>query len=169
MNPWQQWGFTAESWRGQRGEYYVLLQAVLMVGFVVLPRYSPTSWMPSTPLRYGLGAIALGIALFAVVLLGKGLMDLGQNLTPLPYPKEDGTLVQTGVYGLVRHCLYSGIILGAIAYSLWSFSLSHFLAATVLFVFFDIKARQEEQWLSAKFTEYAEYRQRVKKLIPWVY
>jgi hypothetical protein len=36
------WGFTREGWRsGERGEYLVLLQGVLLIGFVLLPVYRP--------------------------------------------------------------------------------------------------------------------------------
>jgi protein-S-isoprenylcysteine O-methyltransferase Ste14 len=77
--------------------------------------------------------------------------------------------VQTGVYGLVRHCLYSGLVLGTAAYSLWQLSLSHGAIALALFVLLDAKARQEETWLMARYDNYGDYRQRVKKLIPWVY
>ncbi|MCC3443527.1 MAG: hypothetical protein JGK01_17500 [Microcoleus sp. PH2017_03_ELD_O_A] len=36
-------------------------------------------------------------------------------------------------------------------------------------IFFDIKSRREETWLSDKYPDYSEYRQRVKKLIPGIY
>ncbi|HEY9817291.1 MAG TPA: isoprenylcysteine carboxylmethyltransferase family protein [Candidatus Obscuribacterales bacterium] len=160
------WGFTAESWRGTRGEYWVVMQGLLMVGFVLVPVYGPA--LP-LGLSLGLKAIALGLALFALVLLGKGLVDLGQSLTPLPYPREDGQLIQTGMYGIVRHCLYSGIVLMAIAFSLWQGSLSHLAATLVLFFFFDFKARKEEAWLTDKYPDYSAYQQRVKKLLPWIY
>jgi protein-S-isoprenylcysteine O-methyltransferase Ste14 len=32
-----------------------------------------------------------------------------------------------------------------------------------------MKARREESWLQEKYPEYAAYKSRVKKLIPWVY
>jgi protein-S-isoprenylcysteine O-methyltransferase Ste14 len=160
------WGFTAESWQGRRGEYWVVLQGLLMLGFVLVPVYRLA--VPA-PVHIALTGVALGLALFAGLLLGKGLLDLGQNLTPLPYPRDDGQLVQTGVYGIVRHCLYSGILLLAIAVTLWQVSLSHLGATLILFVFFDLKARQEETWLTEKYPDYLDYQQRVKKLLPWIY
>lgn len=161
------WGFTRESWRGTRGEYLVLLQGVLMVGFVLLPRYGAIA-LPSFLSLIATG-VAAALAGFAAILLGKGLLDLGQSLTPLPYPRSDGELVQTGVYGIVRHSLYSGIILLAIAYTLWTTSVSHAVATVILFIFFDRKAAQEERWLSEKYSDYSAYQQRVKKLLPWIY
>ncbi len=166
----KQWGFTTESWKGQRGEYWVLAQMVLLLLFVVVPRYQPLEPASLPPLaRYGVLGAAGGVGLLAAILLGKGLIDLGHNLTPLPYPREDGELVQTGVYGWVRHSLYSGLILGTFALSLGWLSLSHLGVCLALLIVLNAKASQEEVWLQERYPHYAAYRQRVKKLIPWVF
>jgi protein-S-isoprenylcysteine O-methyltransferase Ste14 len=39
----------------------------------------------------------------------------------------------------------------------------------LLFLLFDLKARQEEAWLLERYPAYAEYRRRVRKLIPFIY
>ncbi len=39
----------------------------------------------------------------------------------------------------------------------------------LLFIILDIKARAEERWLMEKFPEYAAYRRRVRRLIPFIY
>ncbi|MEB3831699.1 methyltransferase family protein [Phormidium sp. CCY1219] len=164
------WGLNEMSWRGDRGEYWFLAQAVLIVAFVLLPAYRPPGLnLPSAIAEYALWGVAGAIALVALILIGKGLLDLGGNLTPLPYPTENGELVQTGIYGIVRHPLYGGLILGAIAWSLVQLSLSHLLGVALLFAFLDAKSRREEVWLSEKYPEYFDYRQRVKKLIPLIY
>lgn len=166
----KQWGFTAESWKGKRGEYWVLAQMALLGGFGIMPTYSPLDPATLPPgVRYGVMAMAGAIGLLALVLLGKGLIDLGSNLTPLPYPREDGELVQTGVYGWVRHSLYSGLILGTFALSLGWFSLSHLGVCLTLLAVLNAKASQEEIWLQGRYPDYDDYRQRVKKLIPWVF
>lgn len=170
MGKLEEYGFTKESWKGTRGEYWVLAQGVILVGFFWIPPWHPAAWDSwSSWVVYGRQAIAIGLALFAVILLGKGLLDLGENLTPLPYPREDSTLVQTGIYGLVRHSLYSGLIFGTAAYSLWFLSLPHTLVTAVLFVVLDLKARKEEAWLMERFPDYEAYRQRVSKFIPGIY
>lgn len=165
------WGFTREGWcSGERGEYLVLLQGALLIGFLMLPVYRPASWsmnlLTLLYLRWGIAAVlGIGASFFII----KGLVDLGQNLTPLPYPKEDGHLVQSGVYSLVRHPLYSGLIFAALSWVVWQLSLSHLVATAILCVFFDVKARREEVWLTEKYPEYVDYQQRVKKLIPGLY
>lgn len=164
------WGFTWEGWRtGSRGEYLTLLQGLLLIGFVLLPVYPQLSLTLEQPI---LGLFWAGVGLLAglaTILLVKGLIDLGRNLTPLPYPKEDGHLVRTGVYSWVRHPLYSGLGLGAIAWTLVNLSLSHAAFSVILFIFFNIKANREEIWLSQKYPDYFAYQQQVKKLIPFIY
>jgi protein-S-isoprenylcysteine O-methyltransferase Ste14 len=162
------WGFSASSWKGERGEYWVLIQGLLILGFVALPvlRVGP---LPTPPLLYGLWAIALLLALPATLFIGKGLVDLGRSLTPLPYPRSDGQLVQSGVYAWVRHPIYSGVILAMLAWAVLELSLSHGMGAIAAVLFFNAKASREETWLTAQYPDYAAYQQRVKKLLPGVY
>ncbi len=142
----------------------------MLLGFALLTPWHPSAWAHWPEwITYGRWVIAIVLGLFALFLLSKGLLDLGQNLTPLPYPRDDSTLVQTGVYGWVRHCLYSGLIIGTLAYSLARLSVPHLLATVLLFLILDAKSRQEEVWLMAKFPDYADYRQRVKKFFPGIY
>lgn len=170
MGKFEDWGWTKDSWKGNRGEYWVLAQGLILVLFALLPQWHPAVW-ENWPqwVDESRAAIAVFFAVFAAILLGKGLLDLGENLTPLPYPRDNSTLVQTGIYGLVRHCLYSGLIFGTAAYSFWFFSIPHLLTSALLFLVLDIKARKEEAWLVERFPDYEDYRQRVSKFIPGIY
>lgn len=157
-------------WRGAQGEYWVVGQGIALLGFAVLPVYPNLGIdLTATPWLYFRWAGLIGFGAIAAVFLFKGVLDLGKSLTPLPYPVEEGQFVQTGVYGVVRHPLYSGLILAALGWSLYWLSGAHFLGAIALLLFFDAKARTEESWLLQKYPEYADYRQRVKKLLPWIY
>ena len=171
MKIFSDWGFTRQGWlNNMRGEYWVLAQAALLILFIILPVYR-LDWLNvlAPEWVYFTWSIAAILGLGAALFLLKGLLDLGQQLTPLPYPKDEGQLVQSGVYSVVRHPLYSGVILLALSWAIFQFSLSHFLGAIALFIFLDVKARREENWLTEKYADYADYRQRVKKLIPWLY
>jgi protein-S-isoprenylcysteine O-methyltransferase Ste14 len=165
------WGFTREGWRNNsRGEYLVLLQGALLAGFVILPVYQlPGLKMQSTQLLALNWFLAYLLGLSGLIFIIKGLIDLGKNLTPLPYPIENGELVQTGIYRIVRHPLYSGLILAALGWTIFQLSISHLIASAILIIFFDIKANREETWLTEKYPAYSEYSQQVKKLIPGIY
>jgi len=156
-------------WRNSRGEWFVIIQVFLVALVALAPGLDPVRLdLPGGGRAMGIViGVALGVLGLAVVL--SGFVALGSNLTPLPHPKDDATLVQTGIYALVRHPLYSGVVIGAVGWALINVSLLTLLLAVVLFVFFDIKSRREERWLVHKFPEYAAYRQHVHKLIPFVY
>jgi protein-S-isoprenylcysteine O-methyltransferase Ste14 len=147
----------------------VVVQIALIVLVFFGPRTSP-GWSIWTPPFTWLGSIGGGVILLAgVLLLRAAIFRLGPNLTAVPYPKERGTLVETGPYRLVRHPIYCGVILIAFG---WAFLVHGWLTigyAIIVLVFFDIKSRREEQWLKAKFSGYSKYQKRVHKLIPFVY
>ncbi|MCM1982230.1 methyltransferase family protein [Lyngbya confervoides] len=154
----------------RQGGLWVLGQGLLILLFVTLPTKPlplPHDFWPVQGRLHWLAS--LGCALTALIFLGRGLLDLGSNLTPFPYPRSEGTLVQTGIYRLIRHPLYSGLILLELAWCLFTLSWTHALAALALGSFLDQKANQEEEWLQEQYGEYAQYQERVKKLIPFVY
>jgi len=164
------WGFSLQSLKtGERGEFWVALQGLLFLAVVLLPIYRLPGTALTPPWLYVAWGIGGAIALFALVLMGKGLLDLGQSLTPLPYPREDGTLVQSGVYSIVRHPIYSGVILATLGYAIAQQSLSHFAFAILFLLFFNAKSAREEAWLTEKYPDYPQYQQRVKKLLPWIF
>lgn len=157
-------------WRGTRGEYYVIVQGVLFALIALGPRTWPGA--PAWPAPWAAMATVAGIALMLIgmPLALAGLLALGdKSLTALPYPKDGSVLVENGPYALVRHPIYSGLILGAFGWGLYVHGGLTLLYAAALFVLFDLKSRREELWLAERYAGYAEYRARVKKLIPWVY
>jgi len=99
----------------------------------------------------------------------RGVLDLRENLTPFPKPLPGANLVDTGAYGLVRHPIYGGLILGGAGWSLFMASPLALFLALMLAVFFDLKSRREELWLAEQFAEYEAYRSRTRRMLPWVY
>ena len=149
---------------GQRGEAWVIAQSALFILFAVAPQIGP-SWPSADVFRLpGWALVAAGI-----LLLARSAIDLGRSLTPFPRPLPDGRLVTTGAYRLVRHPIYSGVIISALGLSLVTISPVRLALTIVLFAFFDMKARREERWLQEQYPEYAAYKSHVKKLIPWLY
>src|SRR5210317_476582 len=71
-------------------------------------------------------------------------------------------LVRGGIYGIVRHPLYTSVILLSFAWALWWCSLPGVALALVTTVFLDAKARREEDRLCLRFLDYQAYAKRVK-------
>ncbi len=152
-------------WRNTRGEWWVVAQTVLLLATALVPSLGPpwsagAHWLPM------LGLVVGAVGLTVTVL---GARTLGDSLTLLPRPPEGGRLVRAAVYRVVRHPIYSGVILMALGWALARRSSVHLAFAATLFLLFDAKARREERWLMDRFPEYASYRRHVRKLIPWIY
>lgn len=154
---------------GQRGEWYVVVQMILFALIFFSPFVSTNSGQWPDPWRmisFGLGVI---LALVGALLAFAGVISLGSNLAAVPHPKDDATLVESGAFRIVRHPIYSGLILGAFGWGFLFQSWLTLLLALGLFIFFDIKSRREEQWLLQKYDNYPAYQARVRKLIPLIY
>jgi protein-S-isoprenylcysteine O-methyltransferase Ste14 len=153
----------------QRGLLWVVAQFVLLALLLLVPPELPglPAWPAELraltfPLGLLLGAIGGSIGLL-------GLLHLGANLTPFPHPKQDGTLITGGVYALVRHPIYSGILIAAFGWALVRAGTPPLFGAVLLALFFDRKAAHEETRLNARFPEYAAYSRRTRRLLPWIY
>ena len=149
-----------------RGEGWVVAQVLLLLTIVgasfVGPRLPAAARGPSRWI--GLFGMLVGGALLPL-----SAASLGRGLTPLPRPKPDAVLVQTGPYRLVRHPIYSGASLASLGWALFRGRWAALFAAVVALLFFDAKATREEAWLAERFAEYPAYRRAVRKLVPFVY
>ena len=148
----------------QRGGLWVLGQGVLLVAVIAGGILGRNQWQ-SLALTFcgaGLLVIAAGCGV-------AGTLSLGRNLTPFPKPSASTRLVQTGIYGLIRHPLYTAVFCGSLGWALVWRSWPALLAALALAPLFDGKARREERWLRQQFPEYAGYEQRVRRFVPWIY
>lgn len=111
----------------------------------------------------GLVLVALGVGI--VLVAGAGL---GRTLTPSPIPKADGQLVTTGVYSLVRHPIYSGLLVLGVGLVVIGASWLHLLAWVALLSVFMTKSRFEERMLADQYPDYEAYAARVGRLVPGI-
>jgi protein-S-isoprenylcysteine O-methyltransferase Ste14 len=147
-----------------RGGLWVLGQSVLLLGTFAGGILYRGQWQ-SVGITLG-GVLLLVVAAICGI---AGSAALGRNLTPFPKPATTAQLVQTGIYGLMRHPLYTAVFCGSVGWALAWQSWPALLAALALGPLFDAKARREERWLRQQFPGYSSYAQRVRRFIPWVY
>jgi protein-S-isoprenylcysteine O-methyltransferase Ste14 len=142
----------------QKGRMLVFLQFGLII---ILAMYPDSATVDSRINILGTVVIAVGL-----VLLFAGFRGLGRSLTANPVPNQDGVLVTTGVYGIVRHPIYLGLLIITfglvISSGVWA-QIVVWLALAVLLVY---KMRWEEVLLTAKYKGYAEYMNKVPAIIP---
>jgi len=148
----------------ERGGFWVISQWVLMLGTLATGPLGASSWRNSWSLPLALVLLAAG-ACFG---LG-GVARLGAARTIFPEPKPGAGLVQGGVYRVVRHPLYTSVILLSLAWALGWQSMPSLALAAASAVFLDAKARSEERRLSRRFPDYDDYARRTRRLLPWIY
>jgi len=148
---------------GPRGEGWVGLQ-LLAYGLTAGAGFRGPPWPPTTrpPLRRAAGALAVTGA----ALLVGGSVSLGSAITPNPQPREGAALRTRGIYALVRHPIYGGVMLGSLAWSLWM-SPAALAPAALTGALLDLKARREETLLERRHPAYAAYRARVTRRFLW--
>ncbi|HYN69993.1 MAG TPA: PEMT/PEM2 methyltransferase family protein [Candidatus Eisenbacteria bacterium] len=156
---------------GPNGEGWVTMQFVGIALVVVadqlrLPMLLMRGSAAMAAVALGWGLIAAGAVLFASALY---LLWRAGSFTALPRPIPTSRFVRSGPYRLVRHPVYSGLVLGAIGLALVRLSTPTLVAALLLFVILDLKRRREEIWLAERFAEYELYRRETRALIPLVY
>jgi protein-S-isoprenylcysteine O-methyltransferase Ste14 len=141
----------------------------VLIGFT---RYFRFGWLARTLLPAGpavaytglsLAAVGIGFAVWARV-------SLGGNWSGIATVKENHTLVTQGPYALVRHPIYSGLLLAILGSVVVAREVRGLVACGLLLVMLSARARIEERFMTDEFgSEYSEYRRRVKGLIPFVW
>jgi protein-S-isoprenylcysteine O-methyltransferase Ste14 len=171
-------GLFAERFRGviQKGQplwdrIIVILTVVSYIGQIV---FTPLDvfrlhLMP-TP---GMLVSFLGLALYAG---GWWILTLAMKVNPFAVPvvrlqqERHQRVIDTGVYGIVRHPMYSGFAPFAIGPALWLGSYAAAVVAIVPIALLAVRSVFEERFLERELKGYDTYTQKVRyRLIPFVW
>jgi protein-S-isoprenylcysteine O-methyltransferase Ste14 len=123
-------------------------------------------FLPYSSLDFWLGALltAIGVA-FACW----ARAHLGRNWSATVSVKQDHELIRTGPYALVRHPIYTGMLLAILGTAITIGQWRAVLALLVAFASLWRKLRLEERYMSETFgEEYQRYRAHTKALIPYL-
>ena len=154
---------------GPRGEGWVVGQLLLLGLLLVvsLPRLVDLS--PRSTLDGGWLVAGAGALISAGFVLLTAFRGLGRSLTPMPRPRDDATLVVSGIFATIRHPIYASLILGGLGWSALTRSLPAAGVSLLLAAFLDVKARREEAWLADRYPGYRAYASRTRRFLPRVY
>jgi protein-S-isoprenylcysteine O-methyltransferase Ste14 len=146
----------------------VVYRVLTMIGAVLMFSGGSTRrvmWQVST---------TVGWLLFALAVIGFAFMwwarlHLGRLWSSSVTRKEHHHVVDTGPYSVVRHPIYTGLLLAIAATTLVRIRADTIAGAAVLATGIYIKARLEEKFLREQLgAAYDEYARRVPMLIPFV-
>ena len=117
----------------------------------------------------GRGAIGAVIILSADTFMWWSFMAL-QSWRLLPTVEAGHELCTTGPYGFVRHPIYLAVDLLGIGSAIWAATPVAGLAAILLVIGGDLRARAEEKVLVEAFRDrYRSYMLRVRRTLPGIY
>jgi protein-S-isoprenylcysteine O-methyltransferase Ste14 len=151
----------------------ILLSAfflVFLIWFAIMPLDAQRfSWSPDFPLWIKVGGTLLFILAFTILFAA-----LKENTFAAPVvkmQKERGQrVISTGLYGIVRHPMYTGGTLLFIGGSLLLGSLYGLAMGVLLTVILAARSIGEEEMLKQELDGYVEYMKKVKwRLIPFVF
>lgn len=157
---------TQAPWLRLLAYWLPLLLAVVLLG--------PGEWFADSPLRErfvpkGIAVKATGLLLTVagIALACRARHLLGRNWSSEVQIKQGHELIQAGPYRLVRHPIYTGLLLAFLGTALKVGDWRGLLAVAIVFASFWFKLRQEERWLLESFgAPYADYMRRTRALIP---
>ena len=150
------WGFTKRGlFRNSKGEWYLFSQLFLILLHLLAPYPKPQYITFPINLFFILSGIVISIN--GLIISLRAFIDLGDNLTPLPYPMKESILIRKNTYKFSRHPLYKGLLLISLGICISSLSIIHLFLFISLSYLLKNKALKEEEMLKKKFSEYEDY------------
>lgn len=157
-----------------RGTQEFVLLGASLTGLGIVPFVYVVAHFPRAadyPVVPVLGYLGIAADIACLWLFYRTHRDLGHNWSVSLDLRERHTLVTTGIYALVRHPMYSGFWLMALAQLLL---LPNWVAGPAGLVGFGIlffgRVRREEDMMIAAFgDEYRAYKARTARVVPWLY
>jgi protein-S-isoprenylcysteine O-methyltransferase Ste14 len=143
---------------------FLLVQVALIVLYFWRPEFVDVNLLGN--LAKVIGAVPILIGMIMIIW---SLVLLQNSFSFLATPREGGELVTRGIYRHVRHPIYSGIIMLAVGFSFFDLEdgLRRMFITLLLLLFFHFKAGYEERGLEKLYPDYAAYRSRTGKFLPY--
>jgi len=162
------------AWRGRSWALRLGMIVVILVVMQLVHHSGIAGWLVNrqpgllhpTPPWQGIG-VALCAAGFALAIWARAY--LGGNWGIPMSMRREHELVTSGPYTLVRHPIYSGLVLAGLG-TVLALGVMWLPAIVLVGLFFVVSAYTEERMLAEHFPEaYPPYKARTRMLIPFLY
>lgn len=144
----------------------VMLSAIVLLWFPIRLSLLDGRWLPSGIWCFWAGAVITACGLSFSVCARR---HLGSNWSQSVTLKQGHELITSGPYALVRHPIYTGLILAFLGTAIDQGQWRGLLAVALVFYTLWRKLRMEEQWMRVQFGDsYKTYSRRVAALVPHI-
>lgn len=142
---------------------FLVASQMILIWLLATPlnKFIPQSVTTTMGLMVLIGGLLIGI--WAVLSFN------AKNLSVMPEPVQDGTLVQRGPYRYIRHPMYTAVIICGIGALIAHGGMLKALYLLLLVIVLCIKLKREESLLKVAYADYSSYMQRTSALIPRVF
>lgn len=110
--------------------------------------------------------VNLILAAIGIVIIIVSMLQLNKSLSPFPTPKKNSELVVTGLFGYVRHPIYSGILITTFFLAIYLNSGYKLMITVLLTILFYYKSSYEEEQLDKTFPGYESYKASTGRFYP---
>lgn len=97
------------------------------------------------------------------------MLEHRMKFNVLPELLENSKLITSGPYRLIRHPIYTAVLMIVGAYVINNPTLINLILYVVLIIDLVIKFKYEEKLLLERFSDYGEYMSKTKALIPYIF
>jgi protein-S-isoprenylcysteine O-methyltransferase Ste14 len=149
----------------------VLYRVLTLAGAMLMFGFNPNGERADTPLwpvASGVGWVLAGLVICGFLFTWWARIHLGQLWSSSVTRKEHHHVVDTGPYAIVRHPIYTGLLLAILGTVLLRGTILTLTGGALIAAGIYVKARVEEQFLRQQLGEsYAAYARHVPMLLPF--
>ena len=168
------WGFTKIRWviLGIFAILFLLNKAGVLSILSCVGRWDTCKsalFVASLGIPYPIQILSVLFVIFGLVIAIIARRTLADNWSGMIELKKGHELITKGIYGYMRHPIYTGLLLMGFGTVLFFETPYLILTFVLMIVLLIIKLRKEEQLMTEYFPkEYPQYKRRVRALIPHI-
>ncbi|GGH10311.1 methyltransferase family protein [Silvibacterium dinghuense] len=165
---------TKRSVQQQSGGSRLVQSLIMLLGVALLMNYRHFlghGWLAAPLVPNSLASVGTGAALTfgGLAFCVWARLILGRNWSGVVTIKQDHELIVRGPYRIVRHPIYTGLLIAFLGTATAIGFAYSFAGVLVIAISFWLKLKVEEQFMLQQFgAQYTDYRRHTRALIPFV-
>jgi len=144
-----------------QNKYYSILLVLLQFLFIIILGIN-SIFTNFTLFSMSISLLGLVLGVWAIWVTRKAKMTI------LPDVRKGSHLIITGPYKYIRHPMYCSVLLFCLGLLFSNYNLIGSISFLLLFLVLIFKVKYEEKKLNDYFSDYKNYSQKTKKLIPFI-